>query len=176
MDAPTPSRTLRGEEILHDPLIRELVEARLIAILSTLEPDGSIHGVPLWYAGDGDTIVFATGSKSRKARNLRRDPRATVVLHDSRPGMEICGASIRGTVEIVDSGAAAPRIEQVHRRYLSDAALQLPETVEFLVFDDVALRFHPQAAVTWDERGSAAAAAVRAVGGGTPLEPTTPRQ
>ena len=91
MDAPTPSRTLRGEEILHDPLIRELVEARLIAILSTLEPDGSIHGVPLWYAGDGDTIVFATGSKSRKARNLRRDPRATVVLDSSEPPMSVPG-------------------------------------------------------------------------------------
>ena len=105
---PTPSRTLRGEEILRDPLIRELVESRLIAILSTLEPDGSIHGVPLWYAADGETIVFATGSKSRKVRNLCRDPRATVVLHDSRPGMEICGASIRGTVEIVDGEAAVP--------------------------------------------------------------------
>jgi PPOX class probable F420-dependent enzyme len=171
---PTPSRTLRGDAILRDPLIRELVEARLIAILSTLEPDGSIHAVPLWYAG-GDAIVFATGSKSRKVRNLRRDPRATVVLHDSRPGMEICGASIRGTVEIVEGEPAGPLIEQVHRRYLTEAGLRLRETVDFLVFDDVALRFHPQAAVTWDERASAAAAAVRRTGGAVPIEPTSPR-
>ena len=123
---PTPSRTLHGEEILRDPLVRELVEARLIAVLSTLEPDGSIHAVPLWYADGGDTIVFATGSKSRKVRNVRRDPRATVTLHDSRPGMEICGASIRGTVEIVENDAAAPLIEQVHRRYLTEDGRQAP--------------------------------------------------
>src|SRR5262249_36486703 len=146
---PTPSRTLRGDAVLRDPLIRELVEARLIAILSTLDSDGSIHGIPLWYAGDGDTLVFATGSKSRKVRNVRRDPRATVVLHDSRPGMEICGASIRGEVVVIDAPEAAPLIEQVHRRYLTEAGNRLPEVVEFLRFDDVALRFHPVTAVTW---------------------------
>jgi len=173
--APTPSRTLRGDAILRDPLIREFVDARLIAILSTLEADGSIHGVPLWYAVDGDALVFATGSASRKVRNVKRDPRATVVLHDSRPGMEICGASIRGTVEVVEGDAAAPLIERVHRRYLTDAGSRLPEVIEFLVFDDVALRFRPEAAVTWDERGSAAADAVRRTGGAVALEPTAPR-
>ena len=172
---PTPSRTLRGDAILRDPLVRELVDARLIAILSTLEPDGSIHSVPLWYADGGDAIVFATGSRSRKVRNLLRDPRATVVLHDSRPGMEICGASLRGRVELVQGDAAPPLIEQVHRRSLTDAGHSLPEVVEFLAFDDVVLRFLPEAAVTWDERGSASAAAVRATGGAVPLEPTSPR-
>jgi PPOX class probable F420-dependent enzyme len=174
-EAPTPSRTLRGAVILRDPLIRELVDATLIAILSTLEPDGSIHGVPVWYANGGDAIVFGTGSRSRKVRNLRRDPRASVVLHDSRPGMEICGASIRGVVEIVEGEAALPLIGQVHRRYLTAAALRLPETVAFLAGDDVALRFHPEAAVTWDERDSTAADIVRRTGGAIPLEPTTPR-
>jgi len=173
--APTPSRTLRGHAILRDPLVRELVDARLIAVLSTLEPDGSVHAIPLWYADGGDTIVFATGSGSRKVRNVRRDPRATVTLHDSRPGMEICGASIRGTVDIVDGDAAVPLIEQVHRHYLTDGGRRLAEVVEFLVVDDVALRFSPQAAVTWDERASAAAAAVRHSGAGLELVPTSPR-
>lgn len=172
---PTPSRTLRGEQIMRDPLVRELVEARLIAVLSTLEPDGSIHAVPLWYADGGDAIVFGTGSKSRKVRNVRRDPRATVTLHDSRPGMEICGASIRGAVEIVEGEAARPLIEQVHRRYLTEDGVRLPEVVEFLVFDDVAFRFHPESAVTWDERQSAAVEAVRRTGGGLELVPTSSR-
>jgi len=63
----------------------------------------------------------------------------------------------------------------VHSRYLTAAGLRLPETVAFLAGDDVALRFHPEAAVTWDERGSAAADAVRRTGGAVALEPTSPR-
>lgn len=172
---PTPSRRLRGEQILRDPLVRELVDARLIAVFSTLETDGSIHAVPLWYADAGDTILFAAEGKSRKVRNVRRDPRSTLTLHDSRPGMEICGASIRGTVEVVEGTAAAPLIEQVHRRYLTEDGTRLPEVVEFLMFDDVALRFRPAAAVTWDERASAAAAAVRRTGAGLELVSTEPR-
>jgi PPOX class probable F420-dependent enzyme len=174
-EAPTPSRTVRGDDILRDPLVRELVDARLIAVLSTLEQDGSIHAIPVWYAAAGDAIVFATGSESRKVRNIRRDPRATVTLHDSRPGMEICGASIRGTVEVVEGGAAVPLIEQVHRQYVTAEGLELPEVVEFLAFDDVVLRFRPESAVTWDERRSAAADAVRRTGTGLELVPTSPR-
>src|SRR5262245_29119679 len=116
---PTPSRDLRGAAILADPLVRELLDARLIAVLTTLEPDGSVHAVPLWYALDGDAIVFASGGRSRKIRNLRRDPRATVVLHDSRPGAEVCGASIRGRSEVVEGAEAVVLIRLVHSRYLT---------------------------------------------------------
>jgi len=174
-EAPTPSRTLRGDGILRDPLVRELVDARLIAVLSTLEPDGSIHAIPLWYADGGDALLFATGSKSRKVRNLTRDPRATVTLHDSRPGMEICGASIRGTVELIQGDAAVSLIEQVHRHYLATSGIALPAVVDFLAFDDVALRFRPESAVTWDERRSVAADAVRRTGTGLELVPTSAR-
>ena len=81
---PSPSRELKDAAVLADPLVRELLELRLVAVLATNEPDGTVHAIPLWYALDGETIVLATGSRSRKVQNLRRDPRATLVLHDSR--------------------------------------------------------------------------------------------
>ncbi len=173
--APTPSRELRGEAILSDPLMRELLEARLVGVLATLEPDGSVHAVPMWFAADGDAVVLATGSRSRKVRNLERDPRATLVLHDSRPGFEVCGASIRGRIEIVRGPTATPLLERVHRRYVTETGERLPEAAEFLTSDDVALRLVPEAAVTWDQRESSAATVLRAAGAALPLEPTEPR-
>lgn len=175
MSEPTPSRGLRGDAVLGDPLVRELLAARLVGVLTTLERDGSVHAVPLWLSGENGEIVFATGSASRKVRNLERDPRATLVLHDSRPGAEVCGASLRGRVEIVRGPEARPLIQRVHRRYVTAGGLARPEMKEFLKFDDVALRFHPDAAVTWDERASAAARVLRESGEALPLEPTTPR-
>jgi PPOX class probable F420-dependent enzyme len=172
---PTPSRELRGTQIFDDPLVRELLAARLIGVLVTIEPDGSAHAVPMWIAPDDDAILLATGSRSRKARNLERDPRATLVLHDSRPGAEVCGVSMRGRAEVLGGDAAAPLIGRVHRRYVSAAGLAQPEVVEFLRFDDVAVRFRPEAATTWDERGSDAATALRHSGAALPLEPTESR-
>lgn len=174
--APSPSLELRGEAILADSLVRELLEARLIGVLATLERDGSIHAVPMWLAAGDGAILLATGSRSRKVRNLERDPRATLVLHDSRPGFEVCGASIRGRVEIVHGEAAAALVERVHRRYVTEAGEKLPAAAEFLGSDDVALRLVPEAAVTWDERKSPAAEALRAAGAALPLEPTAPRR
>jgi PPOX class probable F420-dependent enzyme len=161
--------------VLSEPLVRELLDARLVGVLATLEPDGSVHGVPLWYCDGGDAILLATFSGSRKVRNLERDPRATLVLHDSRPGFEVCGASIRGRVEIVRGRAATPLVERVHRRYLTDAGYRLPAAREFLRGDDVALRLVAETASTWDERANAATAALRDGGGALPLVSTTPR-
>jgi len=173
--APTPSRELRGRAVLDHALVRELLGARLVGVLSTLEPDGSVHAVPMWIAPGDGCVLLATGSRSRKVRNLERDPRATLVLHDSRPGFEVCGASIRGRVEIVRGEAAAPLVERVHRRYVTEAGERLPEAAEFLASDDVALRLVPEAAVTWDERGGPASETLRAAGAALPLEPTDPR-
>lgn len=175
MAEPAPSRELRGAAILADPLVRELLALRLVAVLATLEPDGSVHAVAVWFARDGDVILLATGARSRKVRNVERDPRATLALHDSRPGFEVCGASLRGRVEVVRGAGAAPLVDRVHRRYVSEEGERLPDAAEFLASDDAALRFRPEAAVTWDERGSPAAAALREAGAALPLEPTGPR-
>ncbi len=172
---PLPSRGLRGSAVLSDALVRELLGARLVGVLATLEPDGSVHAVPLWLCDGGDAILLATFSGSRKVRNLERDPRATLVLHDSRPGFEVCGVTIRGRVEIVRGDAAIPLVERVHRRYLTDAGYDLHAAREFLAGDDVVLRLVPEAAATWDERANPATAALRDAGGAFPLEPTTPR-
>jgi len=174
-EAPTPSRSLRGAAVVADPLVGELLEACLVGLLATLEPDGSVHAIPIWYARDGDAIVFATGSRSHKVRNLRRDPRATFVVHDSRPGAEVCGASIRGVVELVEGAAATPLVELVHRRYVTPAGKRLPATAVHLGVDDVVIRLLPATAFTWDERASLAARELREAGAALPLEPTSPR-
>jgi PPOX class probable F420-dependent enzyme len=172
---PTASRSLRGTAIPSDPLVRELLASRLIAVLSTLEPDGSVHAIPMWFAMHGDHVILATSARSRKARNVERDARATLVVHDSRPGAEVCGVSIRGRVEIVRAPGARALVELVHRRYVTEAGAALPETRAFLAFDDVALRLVPERAFTWDERGNPASRALRDTGGAYALEPTSPR-
>ena len=63
-----------------DPTVRRTVDGTPIAHLATVLPDGSPHSVPLWIATRGEQLVFLTGPGSRKARNLRRDPRLAVSL------------------------------------------------------------------------------------------------
>ena len=176
MSEPTPSRSLVGAAILRDPLVCELLAMRLIGVLATLEPDGSVHAVPMWLAPGDGVILLATGSRSRKVRNLDRDPRATLVLHDSRPGFEVCGTSIQGHIEFVRGADATQLVDRVHRRYVSAGGERLAAAAEFFASDDVALRLTPSVAVLWDERASDAARVLREAGATLPLEPTFSRE
>ena len=174
MSDPAPSRRLSGGDVLADALVRELLEARLVGVFATHQDGEVIHAVPMWFALRGRSILLATGSRSRKVRNLESDARATLVVHDSRPGFEVCGASLAGSAEIVRGEDARPLVAYVHGRYVEETDLP-DEAREFLESDDVALRFRPESAFTWDERGSPASAALRAAAGALPLVGTEPR-
>lgn len=172
---PVASRWLEGRAALDSPLVRELLAARLVAVFATFDEERGLHAVPLWFARDGGSILLATGSGSRKVRNVERDPRATLVLHDSRPGFEVCGVSMSGRVVIVRAPDAGGLIDLVHRKYVDSASERDPDVAAFLESDDVALRFRPESALTWDERASAASTSLRLLGGAKPLLPTSPR-
>jgi PPOX class probable F420-dependent enzyme len=176
LEPPAPSRRLGGDEVMADPLVRELLDQRLVASLATLDVDGSAHVVAIWFALDGDDVVLATASSSRKVRNLELDPRATLLVHDSRPGCDVCGACIVGRVELVRGAEARDLIDLVHGKYLEPGARSLHAVDAFFASDDVALRFRAEAATTWDEREGEAARALAAVGGALPLVPTSPRE
>lgn len=53
--------------------------------LATVRRDGRPHVQPVWFVLDGDDLVFTTGASTVKGRNLRRDPRASLVVDDEAP-------------------------------------------------------------------------------------------
>jgi len=52
------------------------------AKVATCGPGGRPHVMPVWFALDGEELVFTTWGDSAKGRNLRRDPRAAVVVDE----------------------------------------------------------------------------------------------
>ena len=85
MSDPVPSKRVHGEAVLDDPLTRELLDARLVGVFATLNRDGTVHAVPMWFASHERSILLATGSRSAKVANIEVESRSTLVIHDSRP-------------------------------------------------------------------------------------------
>jgi PPOX class probable F420-dependent enzyme len=77
-----------------------LFDGRNFAVLSTLERDGRPHSTVVWAKPDGSDILFALPKDRRKIANLRRDPRATIVIFDAANPYE--SAQIQGTASIED--------------------------------------------------------------------------
>jgi len=73
-------RAMRSDEI------REFLLARpRTATLATVRADGRPHAAPIWFAMDGDALIFTTWHTTVKAANLRRDPRVCLVVDDEVP-------------------------------------------------------------------------------------------
>jgi PPOX class probable F420-dependent enzyme len=99
-----------------DPDVRRVVSGTSIAHLATILPDGSPHSVPLWVDTHGDRIVFLTGPQSRKARNLRRDPR--IALSIAPVDDPFTPVVVRGRVsEWLDGDAGWEIIDRISTKY-----------------------------------------------------------
>ena len=61
-----------------DPQIRRTFDGTSIVHLATVLPDGAPHAVPVFAGTHGDHVAIFTGPGSRKARNLRADPRVAL--------------------------------------------------------------------------------------------------
>jgi len=76
--------------------VRAYLEDVHLCVIATTNRDGSPHVAGMWYELRGDTIIMNTGTASKKVRNLRRDPRASVIVMESNPPRHV---SVDGRVE-----------------------------------------------------------------------------
>jgi PPOX class probable F420-dependent enzyme len=99
--------------VLSDEL-KQVLDGKVFVTVATVQPDGSPQLSIVWAVRDGEDVLFSTTVDRRKARNLRRDPRVTLLV--TPDGNPYAYAEIRGTAEIVtdDSGDL---INVISRKY-----------------------------------------------------------
>jgi PPOX class probable F420-dependent enzyme len=87
-----------------------LFRGRNWGTVTTLRSDGSPHSTPVWIDTDGENVILNTAVGRAKERNLRRDPRVSIVVlpaDDQQSGY----VSVTGTAEITEDGA----VEHIHK-------------------------------------------------------------
>jgi PPOX class probable F420-dependent enzyme len=99
-----------------EPDVRRVLDTTAIAHLATVLPDGSPHSVPLWVGAEGDRVAILTGPGSRKAQNLRRDPRVALSL--APPDDPFTPVIVRGqVVEWLEGDAAWEVMDRIAAKY-----------------------------------------------------------
>ncbi|HTF53966.1 MAG TPA: TIGR03618 family F420-dependent PPOX class oxidoreductase [Pseudonocardia sp.] len=83
--------------------LHRVLDAPIFATVATVQPDGSPHQSVVWVARDGDDVLFVVAVGSRKERNLRRDPRVSVLV--SPPEEPYSYAAIQGTASLRAEGS-----------------------------------------------------------------------
>jgi PPOX class probable F420-dependent enzyme len=145
-----PSR--RDQITMSDDELRAFLAEHRVVTCATIGPNGRPHLMPLWYSADGVVLRSWTYAKSQKAKNIERDPHATLQVedgeqyHELRGAMMECDVSIERDPERVAGygralfarfGATGPEVDAM-------VAKQAPKRI--------GITFTPTRIVTWNHR------------------------
>ncbi len=104
-----------------------LARARVVRV-ATSDARGVPHVVPVCAVVDGDRLYFGTGDDARKVRNLRANPRLSLVADDYSEAWDgLRGVMVAGTATVHDGGPRFRRVRTLlyakYPQYETDAAL-----------------------------------------------------
>ena len=138
--------------------LRAFLDEQRIVQVATVGPRGRPHLVPLWYvvhdrSPGSPELGGWTYAASQKAKNLERDPRATLSVDDGVQYHELRGVMMECDVSIDrDADRVAQWGFELFERYGPGGGLT-PEVREMVLKQApkrVGLRFTPTRTVTWD--------------------------
>jgi len=98
------------------PALSQLLKGASYAQLATLMPDGAPQITQVWVDTDGTNILVNTVDTHQKIKNVRRDPRVAINVHD--PALPYRIANIRGRVVEVTTVGADEHIDRLAKKYL----------------------------------------------------------
>ena len=133
--------------------ITAFIASKRTANLATVGPTGHPHVVAMWYGVIDGQLWFETKAKAQKALNLRRDPRATVLIEDGLTSPTLRGVSLEGRAVVVDDPDALWAVGvSVWERYNGPYSEEVRPFVEVMLNKRVAVRFDVERIRSWDHR------------------------
>ncbi len=129
------------------------LDEKMVMQCATVGPRGVPHMVALWFVGDAAELRGWTYAKSQKARNLERDPRATLGLEDGVQYHELRGVMLECEVGISRDPAAVEKFGlELFARYAGELNDDVRAMVAAQAPKRVGLTFVPTRIVSWDHR------------------------
>ena len=120
--------------------------------VASINADGTPHLVTMWYLREGDDLLFWTYAKSQKVVNVRRDPRATVLVATGEKYEELKGVSINGSTSVIDDLDEVLAFgEKVYEKYwgpIDDDLVR--DGVRMMGVKRVVIRVTPVKTTSWD--------------------------
>jgi len=137
---------------MSDEEVSGFLAEKMVMQCATNGPRGLPHMVAMWFVPDAEPRTW-TYAKSQKARNLERDPRATLGFEEGVQYHELRGVMLECDVSIERDPA---KVEEVGLELFARYAGGLDDDIRAMVAKQaekrVGLTFVPTRTVSWDHR------------------------
>jgi PPOX class probable F420-dependent enzyme len=126
--------------------VAQLIERERVCRVSTVNPEGMPHLVPVCSVVADGRIYFGSGNDARKVKNLEANPHIAVTVDlYSDDWAHLKGVMVQGTARLIGRGPRFRKIRTLlyrkYPQYETDAAIDES--------DSVVVEVTPQAVFTW---------------------------
>jgi PPOX class probable F420-dependent enzyme len=143
----------RDQIRMTDEEIDAFLHERRPMTMCTLNHDGSIHAVAMWYGFVDGSVAIETKAKAQKAVNLGRDTRITLLFEDGDYYEELRGVELVGHAEIVDDPDKMWELGvNLFERYYGSYTEDLRPMVEVMLNKRIVAKINVERTVSWDHR------------------------
>lgn len=119
--------------------------------LATNGPGGYPHLVAMAFVLRDGALLMTTYGKAQKAANLRRDPKAAILLENgARDYNALRGVMIRGRAELIDDPALVYEVRRLISQKSGNAIAPLKAGAPAPPTKRVVIRFEPAKVASWD--------------------------
>lgn len=133
--------------------IDEFLSGRRTMTMCTINHDGTIHAVAMWYGFLEGAVAIETKAKSQKVQNLRRNPTLTMLVEDGDAYEELRGVELVGRAEIVEDPDRIWELGvSVFERYQAPYTEEMRPFVEVMLNKRVVVKLELDRVVSWDHR------------------------
>jgi PPOX class probable F420-dependent enzyme len=103
---------------LDDTRIQRFLATKDVAVLATVQADGAPLAVPMWFLHAPSSLTMISVADTQKVKNLRRDPRVSVVAEVVASGGEVRGVTVQGRAEFLSDGPERRAlVDRFHEKY-----------------------------------------------------------
>jgi PPOX class probable F420-dependent enzyme len=136
-----------------DAEVDEFLAGRHTMSWGTINHDGTIHIVAMWYGFLEGCVAIETKTKSQKARNVLRDPRVTCMVEAGDRYEDLRGVELVGRAEVVEEPDRIWTLGvSVFERYQGAYTEDMRPFVEAMLNKRVVIKLLVDRVVSWDHR------------------------
>jgi len=143
----------RGKIVMSQEEIDEFLLRRRSMTMSTINKDGSIHSIAMWYGFLEGCVAIESKAKAQKVMNLRRNPNLTMLVEDGETYETLRGVTLIGKAEIVEDPDRVFELGvSVFSRYFAPYTEEMKPAVDMMLNKRVVVKLNVERTISWDHR------------------------
>lgn len=136
---------------LSDEGLKELLSKPLVAKLATQSPKGDLRISPIWFSAEDGTILMNTFEDSGLVKNLRRNPKCSLLIDTTEYPYH--GVHYWGTATVEGPENDAGGMAKMYTSYQGGTEAATEYSKQLISWGKrIYIRFTPARKATWDFR------------------------